>query len=412
MTEYLLGELLVIKNGKDHKALNDGKIPVYGSGGLMRYVNKSIYDGESILLPRKGSLENIQYVNEPFWTVDTLYYSIVNSKKANTFYLFNYLKRLDLSKLNSGTGVPSMTFGAYYNVKVQLPDLSAQQKIASVLTALDDKIELNNKINIVLEAMAKTLYDYWFVQFDFPDADGKPYKSSGGEMVYNEVLKREIPKGWEEGLLEEMVQFNPSLQIKKNTNSQCLDMSSLPTNGYMTQSPILKPFSGGVKFQNGDLLVARITPCLENGKTALVTMLEKNTIGFGSTEFINMRAKNILSTSYLAILSRSELFRHYIISRMVGTSGRKRVEAKALSNYTLPIPPENLLESFAYTVDFFFEKMTSNQKQNQELVSLRDWLLPMLMNRQVRVSGADEEDEVFRQTQDEKLGMVGDEETK
>ena len=409
MTEYLLGELLVIKNGKDHKALNDGKIPVYGSGGLMRYVNKSIYDGESILLPRKGSLENIQYVNEPFWTVDTLYYSIVNSKKANTFYLFNYLKRLDLSKLNSGTGVPSMTFGAYYNVKVQLPDLSAQQKIASVLTALDDKIELNNKINIVLEAMAKTLYDYWFVQFDFPDADGKPYKSSGGEMVYNEVLKREIR---EEGLLEEMVQFNPSLQIKKNTNSQCLDMSSLPTNGYMTQSPILKPFSGGVKFQNGDLLVARITPCLENGKTALVTMLEKNTIGFGSTEFINMRAKNILSTSYLAILSRSELFRHYIISRMVGTSGRKRVEAKALSNYTLPIPPENLLESFAYTVDFFFEKMTSNQKQNQELVSLRDWLLPMLMNRQVRVSGADEEDEVFRQTQDEKLGMVGDEETK
>jgi type I restriction enzyme S subunit len=198
---YTLRELVLIKNGRDHKELGEGNIPVFGSGGLMRYADKAIYNEESILLPRKGTLSNIQYVNKPFWTVDTIYYTIVNKKLANAFFLFNYLKTLDLSWLNSGTGVPSMTFDAYYDLEVFLPEISTQQKIASVLSALDSKIELNNRINAELEAMAKTLYDYWFVQFDFPVVTSsgveRPYKTSGGKMVWNEELKREIPEGWE-----------------------------------------------------------------------------------------------------------------------------------------------------------------------------------------------------------------------
>ena len=197
MTEYKLEELLKIKNGRDYKHLNQGNIPVYGSGGLMRYVDESLYEGKSILLPRKGTLSNIQYVNEVFWTVDTIYYSIVDESKADPYYLYNYIKLLDLSHLNTGTGVPSMTFGAYYDVPIKLPSLDIQKQIAKVLSDLDAKIEVNNKINQELEAMAKMLYDYWFVQFDFPDVNGRPYKSSGGKMIYNEVFKREIPEGWE-----------------------------------------------------------------------------------------------------------------------------------------------------------------------------------------------------------------------
>ena len=160
MNRFTLKELLQIKNGKDHKDLGDGKIPVFGTGGIMRHSDKAIYNEESILLPRKGSLTNIQYVDRPFWTVDTIYYTIVDPKLANVFYLYNYLKILDLSWLNSGTGVPSMTFGAYYDLEIYLPDLSTQQKIASVLSSLDSKIELNNRINAEFEALAKTLYDY------------------------------------------------------------------------------------------------------------------------------------------------------------------------------------------------------------------------------------------------------------
>ena len=159
MKSFKLRELLVIKNGKDHKALNDGNIPVFGSGGLMRYVDKSICNKESILLPRKGTLSNIQYVNQPFWCVDTIYYSIIKEDIVNPFYLFNYLKILDLSRLNSGTGVPSMTFNSYYDIDILLPKIQLQQSIAKVLSDLDSKIELNNQINQELEAMAKTLYD-------------------------------------------------------------------------------------------------------------------------------------------------------------------------------------------------------------------------------------------------------------
>ncbi len=96
MNRYKLKDLLQIKNGKDHKELGEGNIPVFGSGGIMRYADKAIYDEESILLPRKGTLSNIQYVNKPFWTVDTIYYTVINQQLANTFFLYNYLKILDL----------------------------------------------------------------------------------------------------------------------------------------------------------------------------------------------------------------------------------------------------------------------------------------------------------------------------
>ena len=110
LKKYKLRKLVEIKNGRDHKELKDGMYPVYGSGGVMRYVDTYLYDKPSVLLPRKGTLDNIQYVNKPFWTVDTIYYTEINKELVNAYYLYNYLKLLDLSNLDTGTGVPSMTF--------------------------------------------------------------------------------------------------------------------------------------------------------------------------------------------------------------------------------------------------------------------------------------------------------------
>ena len=152
MKTYKLKDLLTIKNGKDHKALGDGSYPVYGSGGIMRYADKFLYDQPSILLPRKGSLDNIQYCDVPFWTVDTLYYTEVNNDLCDTYYLYRYLRLLDLSQLDSGTGVPSMTFDSYYQIKVKLPTLEIQKQNASILKALDSKILLNEQINQNLAA--------------------------------------------------------------------------------------------------------------------------------------------------------------------------------------------------------------------------------------------------------------------
>ena len=204
MEKYKLSELIVIKNGRDHKDLPNGDYPVFGSGGIMRYVNSYLYDKPSVLLPRKGSLSNIQYSDTPFWTVDTLYYTEINEELVSPYYLYRYLRLLDMSRLDSGTGVPSMTFDSYYNINVFLPNIEEQRRVASILQKIDAKIALNHQINDNLEAMAKQLYDYWFVQFDFPNEEGKPYKSSGRAMVYNERLKREIPVGWQ---VENLVDF-------------------------------------------------------------------------------------------------------------------------------------------------------------------------------------------------------------
>lgn len=152
LKEYKLSQLLEIKNGKDHQNLSEGQFPVYGSGGIIRYIDSYLYDKPSTLLPRKGSLTNIQFCDGPFWTADTVYYTVIDDTLANPYYLYRYLSLLDLSRLDSGTGVPSMTFDSYYNIKVKLPDLVTQQQIANVLQDIDKKIKLNRAINQNLRA--------------------------------------------------------------------------------------------------------------------------------------------------------------------------------------------------------------------------------------------------------------------
>ena len=152
MTEYTLRDLLTIKNGRDHKDLADGKYPVYGSGGIMRYVDAYLYDKPSILLPRKGSLSNIQFCETPFWTVDTTYYTEINETLCDPYYLYRYLTLLNLASFDSGSTVPSMTFDSYYHQKVLLPSLSEQKRASKVLRNIDDKIHLNEQINRNLAA--------------------------------------------------------------------------------------------------------------------------------------------------------------------------------------------------------------------------------------------------------------------
>ena len=157
MNRYKLSELIEIKNGKDHKELPNGDYPVFGSGGIMRFVDSYLYDKPSVLLPRKGTLNNIQYYDKPFWTVDTLYYTEINEDLVCPYYLYCYLRLLDMSILDTGTGVPSMTFDSYYNIEVFLPNIEGQRQIASVLQGLDYKIALNRQINDNLEANSHTL---------------------------------------------------------------------------------------------------------------------------------------------------------------------------------------------------------------------------------------------------------------
>ena len=312
-----------------------------------------------------------------------------NLDKINNQYLLYALLseyvQIQIGKSdNTGSTVSNLRIPDLKNLRIPLND--KQDKIAAVLSALDAKIELNNRINAELENLAKTIYDYWFVQFDFPNADGKPYKSSGGEMVYVEGGgDRAIPAGWKIGRVSDLFEINPSETLSKGTLSAYIDMSAIPTSGFMTGEIQYKPFNGGMKFRNGDVVIARITPCLENGKTGLITLLKDNEIGFGSTEFIVLRGKNRSLSSFAACLSRSTSFRNFAISNMTGTSGRKRVDAKAIERFSIPIPEDGLISQFEDIVSRYFQLLTINTRENQQLTQLRDWLLPMLMNGQVSI---------------------------
>ena len=152
MNKYKLSELIKIKNGSDYKKLNKGCVPVYGTGGIMTYVDKWLYDGESVLLPRKGSLDNILYVNGKFWTVDTMYWTEINTEKVYPQYLYYYLSLLDLSCRDTGSTLPSMTFDAYYELEVMLPNKEEQKKVLDILVPIEEKIKANSQINDNLAA--------------------------------------------------------------------------------------------------------------------------------------------------------------------------------------------------------------------------------------------------------------------
>jgi type I restriction enzyme S subunit len=320
---------------------------------------------------------------------DFLYYLI----RSNRFEEY-------VNRIQTGSSIPHISQQQIAEFQVPCPPIEIQKGIAQLLTSLDSKISINNRINCVLEGLAKTIHDYWFVQFDFPiskeqaKAMGKPrlesehYKASGGKMVWSEELKTELPAIWKTESLTNIVRFNPTISLPKGTEASYIDMDALPQRGFMTKAPMKKAFNGGMKFQNGDVAVARITPCLENGKTGLITLLKDGEIGFGSTEFIILRGQKFDLRSYASCLARSAKFRAYAISKMTGTSGRKRVSASDLEMYVTAIPDDDTLKRFEQLVSPFFEKMTLNALENQKLAGLRDWLLPMLMNGQVRIKEA------------------------
>lgn len=356
---------------------------------------RTVRDGTIIYSTVRPIQEHYGYMDNPdknlivstgFVTIDVI------SDDVNSKYLYYYLSLPSVTEYlqkiaeTNASSYPSIRPEHLENLPLFLPsNVEKQKKIASILSTLDKKIEVNNQINVELEAMAKTLYDYWFLQFDFPDENGKPYHASGGEMVYSKELGREIPKGWIAGRLADIFIVNPTLDLATNQLSSYIDMNALPERGYMTLPPEKKKYNGGMKFQNGDVAVARITPCLENGKTGLISLLNHDEVGFGSTEFIILRGKKKKLSSFGALLARSTYFREYAIKNMTGTSGRKRVNADIIENLPLALPPEKILSDFENLIKSFFEIQTANVKENQELEKLRDWLLPMLMNGQVTV---------------------------
>ena len=392
MEKYKLSELIVIKNGRDHKDLPNGDYPVFGSGGIMRYVNSYLYDKPSVLLPRKGSLSNIQYSDTPFWTVDTLYYTEINEELVSPYYLYSYLRLLDMSRLDSGTGVPSMTFDSYYNINVFLPNIEEQRRVASILQKIDAKIALNHQINDNLEAMAKQLYDYWFVQFDFPNEEGKPYKSSGGAMVWNEKLKREIPQGWHVLSVNDIaanvrgVSYTKDDLVNSNNGVLVLRGNNIQDNHIIYDSNVAyipKSFiSKEQHIKPLDIIMTMSSGSKEHiGKSAMFQFASGDTFGAFLTKFT---AKE--HCAYLLFnLFNSQYFKAKIKSIACGT-GINNLTNQTFDEIYIVMPQDEILLEFDKKQSQIFAEIGLIEKSNVELTKQRDELIPLLMNGQASVN--------------------------
>ncbi len=298
---------------------------------------------------------------------------------------------------HSTSAYPSIRPSDIKNLNIDLPPLPEQRAIAGILGALDDKIALNRRMNGTLEAMARAIFKDWFVDFGPVRAkmEGRaPYlppeiwKLFPDRFANSEI--GEIPEGWEVSPLDDLISVNPLRRLPKGQTAPYLDMANMPAKGHIPDTISARPFGSGTKFMNGDTLMARITPCLENGKTAYVDFLQEGEVGWGSTEYIVLRPKSPLPYEFAYCLARSFRFREFAIQNMTGTSGRQRVQAQALQKFPLACPTEQVAVAFGNLVRPPIARASAASRQSHSLVGILHGLLPKLMSGEVRLRDAEQ----------------------
>lgn len=374
-----------------------GPYPYYGASGVVDYVDSYLFDGEYLLIAEDG--ENLRTRNTPaaflargqFW-VNNHAHIVRGNAEANTRFLMYALTQSDISGYLTGSTMPKLTQGNMNRIPILVPPIGEQLAIANILSTLDDKIELNRRMNATLEAIARALFKSWFVDFDPVRAkadDKELHIASELAGLFPDSLdmveEGEIPSGWRFVVLSEICDINPQRILRKAQSAPYIDMASIPTVGHSPESWIVRPYGSGARFQNGDTLIARITPCLENGKTAYVDVLQENEIGWGSTEYIVLRPKPPMPSEYAYCLARDEVFRTAAIQSMTGSSGRQRVPVESVSNFKVVSPPIPIAAAFGKIVSPVFERMKEVASESRVLAQTRDVLLPKLISGEVRL---------------------------
>jgi type I restriction enzyme, S subunit len=275
------------------------------------------------------------------------------------YYLFTSqcVREYAISQMNGSSGRQRVQTDALEKFEVDLPSLDRQRGIAATLGALDNKIDSNRRAQCLLEELALAHFTYLF------SVDLAPCGVA----------------------ISQLIDVNPRRPLRRGTVATYVGMSSLPENSAEVYDWGSKEFGSGQKFLNGDVLMARITPCLENGKTVVVDMLSESQVGWGSTEYIVLAPKLAISTAWIYCLVRSEHIRSYAIRSMTGTSGRQRFQADGFDKYMIEPPDEISLSRFDALADPLFKRMTSLRDETRRLAALRDTLRPELLSDRVPV---------------------------
>lgn len=367
-----LGDVLTLKRGHDlpeHSRL-DGVVPVVSSSGVTGYHKEAKAKAPGVVTGRYGTLGEVFYLEEDYWPLNTALY-VVDFKGNDPRFLAYFLKNVLKGYQSNKAAVPGVDRNVLHEIIVLAPDRDTQVHISAILSAYDDLIENNCRRIQLLEESAQLLYREWFVRLRFP----------GHEHV---KVVDGVPGGWGHTFVPDIITINPTTKAEKGKEIWYVPMSSLSVTGMTIDRADFenRTTHTPVKFQNGDVLLARITPSLENGKTGFVYFLEEGEVACGSTEFIVMRGQRV-SSYFTYCLARSYDFRENAIKSMTGSSGRQRVQTSCFDEFLSPLPPALLLDQFDAAVEPCFKQIQVLAGQNDKLAQARDLLLPKLMSGEI-----------------------------
>ncbi len=344
---------------------------VFGTNGPIGWHSKPLVNAPGIIVGRKGAYRGVHFSSAPFYVIDTAYYLDITDPNIDLKWAYYKLLTVDINRMDSGSAIPSTSRSDFEAIVVQVPEKSVQKRITQILAAYDDLIENNRRRMELLEASARHLYEEWFVRLRFPGHE------------HTKIVDG-VPDGWSKLKVLEVFEVNPRTTLAEKREHAWVEMSDLQPNSMVVENCMQREGRSGSKFQNGDTLVARITPCLENGKTAFVDFLEPGEVGRGSTEFIVLRPK-LVGPEFVYCFARTYAFREHAIKSMRGASGRQRVQESSLHDFPVLLPPASLQKVFEEHARVAFRLVRLLQRENERLKSARDILLPRLMSGEVAV---------------------------
>ena len=357
-----LDEVVELQRGHDLplKARLEGNIPVIGSNGVVGCHNEPKYSGPGVTIGRSGVIGGATFTDGPYWPLNTCLF-VKDFMGNDPRWVYYWLKSVDFTAMDSGSAQPSLNRNYIASFPVSLPPAQEQRAIAEVLGALDDKIAANNRAFRIVEYLGVAK----FTQL------GLDEESQNAPVPFADFFE-----------------VNPRRTVTSDAPIT-VNMQALPTTGPLINSWSRGKRKGGARFTNGDTLLARITPCLENRKTAYVDFLNADEVGIGSTEFIVLRSKEGLPLGLSYFMAISSRFRDFAIQNMVGTSGRQRVSAQDLERYSLSPIDRSHLQEFGEWADINLAYLGSLRDENNALSATRDALLPQLMSGKMRVREAE-----------------------
>ncbi|MCM3170865.1 restriction endonuclease subunit S [Paenibacillus sp. MER 99-2] len=407
--EVHLQDLVTLKRGYDLPKANrlNGIFPILASNGITGFHNEFKVKGPGIVTGRSGTLGEVMFINKDFWPLNTTLYG--KQFHGNDIkFVYYFLKTLKLHNYNSGSSVPTLNRNHIHSLLVKIPSKPEQYKIGCVLSSLDDKIELNNAINKNLEEMAQALFKRWFIDFEFPNENGEPYKSSGGEFEESELGL--IPKGWNVGVFQDLVIDVFGGDWGKETSQgnyteevTCIRGADIPeivkgNTGKVVERYILKKNLEKKKLCAGDTIIeiSGGSPTQSTGRTVLISneVLSKFSTEVIATNFCKVIRPNKKYSEFLFCYLSYFYMEDYMYQFENGTTGIKNLDMGSLfSTHKISIPSSAIINKFAEIFNALYIKIQTTGNESNNIGLIRDSLLPRLMSGEIRVP-MDEQEQV------------------